>query len=256
MITRLSISEKDSKIIDSLGGCADSEENDFFDYSSVVIDKPWGYEYSIFKNDNVDVWLLNIDRAARTSMHCHPNKETALVVLSGEVVVSTFEQSHRLGKGEGIVIEKGVFHSTQAISHAGALVIESETPINKKNLVRYDDIYGRRGKRYESGKFVKQRDFSEYPCFYHSEPGCVLEKSFGGCTLTLIRNADLASINAYACGLQEGIAIILDGRTHGLNGEDASSYGDMASIHQFKNIIPDDQLARIDLLIIFPSAVL
>ena len=63
----------------------ESLENDFRDYSNVVVKKPWGYEYLIYCNDIVAIWILHIQCGAQTSMHCHPNKKASLVVLDGAV---------------------------------------------------------------------------------------------------------------------------------------------------------------------------
>src|SRR5882672_680707 len=49
--------------------------SDFSDYSKVVVRKPWGYEYLIFQNDSVAVWILYLEAAAETSTHCHPTKK-------------------------------------------------------------------------------------------------------------------------------------------------------------------------------------
>ena len=49
------------------------------------VTKPWGYEYLAYENDNVGVWILHIKEGESTSMHCHPNKDTGLIVLEGEV---------------------------------------------------------------------------------------------------------------------------------------------------------------------------
>ena len=62
-------------------------EDDFFDYSKVVVKKPWGYEYLIYQNDSVAVWVLFISKGYQTSMHCHPKKKTTLIVLSGKAVL-------------------------------------------------------------------------------------------------------------------------------------------------------------------------
>ena len=53
------------------------------DYSREIVEKPWGYEYLIFENEHVAIWMLHIVRKRKTSMHCHPNKTTALILLSG-----------------------------------------------------------------------------------------------------------------------------------------------------------------------------
>ena len=58
------------------------------DYSKVVVKKPWGHEYLCYRNGDVAIWFLQIRRGERTSMHCHPTKNTGLVVLEGEIELS------------------------------------------------------------------------------------------------------------------------------------------------------------------------
>lgn len=62
-----------------------------FDYSDVIVIKPWGYEFLIFENDWVAIWMLHIGRKRKTSMHPHPSKVTSLVLLSGEATCSHLE---------------------------------------------------------------------------------------------------------------------------------------------------------------------
>ena len=54
-----------------------------------------------------------------------------------------------------LMIRPGLFHSTKAISKKDSIVLEIETPINKNDLVRYKDNYGRENKPYESKKMKK-----------------------------------------------------------------------------------------------------
>src|SRR3989344_9625332 len=124
--------------------------DDFYDYSKVVVKKPWGYEYLIFKNENVAVWILYLKPSAQTSMHCHPHKTTSLVVLEGEAVCSTLNEDIKRGAGDGLMIGKGVFHQTRIPSERGAFVMEIESPVNKRDLVRLKDKYGRVGEGYET----------------------------------------------------------------------------------------------------------
>ena len=51
------------------------------------------------------------------------------------------------------MIRKGLFHSTKTTSPEGALVFEIETPVDKNDLVRFKDRYGREGKPYEDHTF-------------------------------------------------------------------------------------------------------
>mgnify|MGYP000939888773 CR=1 FL=1 len=53
-----------------------------------IIKKPWGYEYSVYEDENFCIWFLHIHENESTSMHCHPNKTTKLVLLDGVAKIS------------------------------------------------------------------------------------------------------------------------------------------------------------------------
>lgn len=115
-----------------------------------VIQKPWGYEYCAFDNGKAAVWILHIARGRGTSKHCHPNKKTQLVCLTGEVEFN----GRTLKPLEGVVIEKGEYHQTsvfgcETASLNGAFVMELEEPSNKTDILRWEDYYGRTGKPIE-----------------------------------------------------------------------------------------------------------
>jgi mannose-6-phosphate isomerase-like protein (cupin superfamily) len=127
------------------------------DYQSVIVRKPWGYEYLMYQNDVLAIWYLHINRGARTSLHCHPNKKTGLIVLSGEVEVSFLQDSVRLKPVDKLIIRAGLFHSTAGLSSEGAVVLEVETPCNKADLVRLDDDYGRELLPYEGRQAMEAK---------------------------------------------------------------------------------------------------
>src|SRR3972149_11829144 len=83
--------------------CKDSPS---FDYSNVIVKKPWGYEYLVFKNDFVAIWMLQIMRKRKTSMHAHPNKKPGLVLLSGNAACSHSDEVIKLNSLDGVVIEE------------------------------------------------------------------------------------------------------------------------------------------------------
>lgn len=140
-----------------------SLEANLFDYSKVVVRKPWGYEYLWYQNSSVAVWMLHLSAGCATSMHCHARKRTSLIVMSGAVQCSTFDERHRLDVGKGVVLEPCVFHSTQAVSEGGAFVMEVETPPLKGDLLRYRDNFGRAGKAYEG----QQQYSTDFESFYY-----------------------------------------------------------------------------------------
>ncbi|MDZ4785882.1 MAG: hypothetical protein SGJ02_07380 [bacterium] len=139
------------------------------DYKNRVVVKPWGHEFLVFQNEHVAVWCLRLEKGQATSMHCHPKKKTSLIVLSGQALCNTFFNRNYLNGVDGIVIEAGVFHSTQALSQNGCDIIEIETPPDKLDLVRLDDQYGRSGKGYEGMSEMKSGNLERYNHFFFDE---------------------------------------------------------------------------------------
>jgi mannose-6-phosphate isomerase-like protein (cupin superfamily) len=131
------------------------------DYSSVVVNKPWGYEYLAYQNLHVAAWILYIGPGLSTSLHCHVKKKTSLIVLSGQVITSTLDTRYQLAHMDAITIESCVFHSTRASPSEGAFVMEVETPPEKHDLVRLRDNFGRENSGYEAAH-TYSRDLSAY----------------------------------------------------------------------------------------------
>ncbi len=119
------------------------------DYKRLVVTKPWGYEYLFYENPETETWHLSINYQKSTSMHCHPNKKTALVVLEGRALFSSLNESLELMPLDTVLIDAGVFHSTQSISKEGLRLLEFETPPMKHDLLRLEDKYGRAQSGYE-----------------------------------------------------------------------------------------------------------
>jgi mannose-6-phosphate isomerase-like protein (cupin superfamily) len=120
-----------------------------YDYTGVVVRKPWGYEYLWHQNAAVAIWMLHLTAGSATSLHCHARKRTSLIVMAGTVMCSTFDDRFLLGPGQAIVLESCVFHTTRAQSAGGAFVMEVETPPLKGDVLRYRDDFGRAGQGYE-----------------------------------------------------------------------------------------------------------
>jgi mannose-6-phosphate isomerase-like protein (cupin superfamily) len=119
------------------------------DYRNKVVLKPWGHEFLAFENEWTAVWSLYLRQGQSTSMHCHPSKHTTLLILEGEALCGGLQSKHHLRTGDCLEIDKGVFHSTRALSKPGIQLIEVETPPAKTDLVRLNDEYGRATQGYE-----------------------------------------------------------------------------------------------------------
>jgi len=127
-------------------------------YRDKVVKKPWGCEYLIYENDNLGIWFLHIEKNQKTSMHCHPKKNTGLVVLDGTAEVSFLKNKINLKGVDKIMIFRSRFHSTKALSEGGAYILEVESPKDKHDLVRLYDNYGRKDDPYESENYQYNKD--------------------------------------------------------------------------------------------------
>jgi len=179
-------------------------------FDNKIVPKPWGYEYLLYSNDNVGIWYLNINYNERTSLHAHPNKKTGLIILSGVAKVSFLNHSFTLTPPDKTMIRHGVFHSTKAKSKCGLEVLEIETPVDKEDLIRLEDYYGREGTPYEdSSSYI---DGTDIRLLYKE----ILQ--LGDCELTITDGL---------CHNDFHTSIILNGGIISHNNYPVVSYGDI-----------------------------
>lgn len=141
---RLSI---DLEELEKAGTKPEELADDGTNWLGKIVEKPWGHEREIHRVGPVSIWQLTINPGCETSMHCHPGKETMLIVEDGYCIFETLSATLELKPGDFVYIERGAFHRTRAIK--GACLLEIESPANKRDLVRIADRYGRTGKGYE-----------------------------------------------------------------------------------------------------------
>lgn len=123
------------------------------DWMRYVVRKPWGTEYLMYRNDFVEIWRLTVNAGQQTSLHCHPNKKTALIMVDGNARFTTLDGTVTLGPLDAAVIDAGAFHQTTAASPQGITLLEVETPPAKHDLLRLRDEYGRTHQAYENPNF-------------------------------------------------------------------------------------------------------
>ncbi|MBT5469315.1 MAG: hypothetical protein HOK41_01810, partial [Nitrospina sp.] len=262
MIKIFKIKESDEKLIsDNIETKLDSEmptKQDPFDYSKVIVKKPWGYEYLIFENEFVAIWMLHIVRKRKTSMHSHPLKKTALILLAGNATCSHFDGSEKLNPMDGIVIEEGVFHLTEASSELpidpqsenGIWVMEIESPPNKGDLIRMKDEYGRAGKAYEG---TKNMVFDPSDCikFQMPEPGKVLRKCFNDCVFTIAGGADLELTNSSP----EALVSVIGTKNKEISANPYLNIGGLTTFKEFCENIKHENLENYKILTIQKTSV-
>lgn len=150
---RIKRSQKDINVlreIDLLGVIP--SKLDGFDFSETAVVKPWGYEYLVFESldKSICAWVLHMKNNGQgTSLHCHRNKKTRLIVLEGEVTLKTINQEFTLSDNQEAIIDCGTFHALTALSDP-CVIVEVESPSNKPDAVRWKDLWGRERQEYEA----------------------------------------------------------------------------------------------------------
>lgn len=176
MVPRIFQSPKDKFHLERLYKPSDNQSQPK-NYRDIVVIKPWGYEYLIFENEKVAIWYLSINHEHSTSMHCHSRKKTSLTILDGNALCTTFGKRNEVGSTESIIFEEGVFHSTKAVSETGIKLLELETPVDKTDLTRLDDSYGREKSGYEGLSEMETQNLDRFDYFYFEEPNGHIGKS-------------------------------------------------------------------------------
>jgi mannose-6-phosphate isomerase-like protein (cupin superfamily) len=202
------------------------------EYEHGIVTKPWGYEYLMYESDKIGIWYLHIAQGRQTSLHCHPDKKTGYILLSGEAQVSFLNDSTRLSGLSKLMLREGLFHSTKALSPEGIHVIEVESPPDKTNLVRLDDPYGRKEQPYEGADAVVPMTAD---CITFTPPACGTPRSYrvNDTDLTLEKLAEVSVLRERPA---DEIILVLDGGLVSKNNEPIVSPGDVVTIATFNRL--------------------
>ena len=116
------------------------------EYKDKVCVKPWGHEFLIFQSKSIGIWFLRITGGNRTSLHCHYNKDTTMIVLRGSMRLELVDgEVITVNEMESVYVPHYKFHSIGSFSPETYL-IEIETYndsidfSDKNDLLRITDI--------------------------------------------------------------------------------------------------------------------
>lgn len=116
--------------------------------TNAVVRKPWGREYRCYRNASLAIWALHMREGRATSLHCHPGKNTAFVLLRGELDLELLRGPRLSFKAlDKINVFRGRFHRLRAITDS--VLLEVEAPDDKLDIVRLEDDHGRAGDQLE-----------------------------------------------------------------------------------------------------------
>lgn len=122
------------------------------------VPKPWGREYLAWDGKHCAIWALEIDSGHSTSFHCHLKKNTGLICLSGELALQLISNEILLRPLSKINIFRGRFHRTINVGSEPAILLEVESPVDKEDLLRWEDSYGRFTSEYETERVDANED--------------------------------------------------------------------------------------------------
>ena len=129
MIKKLELTKNDDNAFQEINFDKNKIENLNYNYKNLLIPKPWGNEYLFYSSKELSIWILKIFKNKKTSLHCHTDKKTSLIVLEGKAKLNNLNGSIDLNIGDCTIIEKKVFHRTSAEFNEDILIMEIETPI-------------------------------------------------------------------------------------------------------------------------------
>ncbi|HMQ01531.1 MAG TPA: hypothetical protein PKD79_00460 [Candidatus Doudnabacteria bacterium] len=117
-----------------------------------VIKKPWGHEFRLFINHSLEIWKLFLEKNESTSLHCHPHKDTVLILIEGSAYLETSKgKIKKLKIGDLYYLERKSLHRTYT-KNSHAVLVEVESPPEKNDLIRVQDKYQRSRIGYESNQ--------------------------------------------------------------------------------------------------------
>lgn len=242
---RVYFSEKDS--LNLQGRQTPQEVNQNVNYQEWIVNKPWGYEYLVYLNSFTEVWHLYLKENGVTSMHSHPNKKTALIVLKGEALFSTLNTTVTLKALDNVIIDPGVFHSTRSISNAGTILIEVESPPFKYDLIRLEDEYGRKGTFYEGKNQMIQSSDEDIRFTELVQPGFV-QKKFHNLSISIKKMNQQYNVEDIQHLKEHDLLVVLEGNVLTKKGHLLYSIADVV---KKTNFMVDVESHSIDQLTLF-----
>ena len=111
------------------------------------IEKPWGYELLIEKNDKYVMKKLGMNKGHKCSIQYHEKKKETVYVLSGMLKVYLGDDVDELDEiimnpHDTMTIDPFKIHRMEAIENS--VYLEASTP-ELDDVVRLQDEYGREG---------------------------------------------------------------------------------------------------------------
>ncbi len=123
-----------------------SKKNDFFDNSSNVFYRPWGEYKNIHCEDGFLVKVLTVYPNSQISLQYHKRRSEHWVITKGIATITKGKKKLKLKPNESTYIEKNEIHRIENTTNKPMVMVEVQVGknISEEDIVRLDDIYGRK----------------------------------------------------------------------------------------------------------------
>jgi mannose-1-phosphate guanylyltransferase/mannose-6-phosphate isomerase len=111
------------------------------------VHRPWGWYQCINRGDRYQVKCIMVKPGGRLSLQSHHHRSEHWVVVTGTLEVTLEDQVAILSENQSTYIPIGKKHRLANPGKVAAFLIEVQSGayLNEDDIVRYDDIYQRRG---------------------------------------------------------------------------------------------------------------
>ena len=128
----------------------ETREQEFKSYRSLIVNKPWGYEFVCSEFDNISLLVLHIKNGEETSFHVHSEKDTPMILAQGKMTIKTADNEYTVNVGEIVILNRQIFHKLCSYDDNTILLEFEMMRPNKNDLIRVNDKYSREQKSYET----------------------------------------------------------------------------------------------------------
>lgn len=107
--------------------------------------RPWGNYVSIFKGNNYQLKIINVNPKSKLSVQSHMKRSEHWIVLKGNATVEVDGKFTNLKKNQHCFIPRESIHSLENKHKESLQVLELQygSYLGEDDIVRYSDIYGR-----------------------------------------------------------------------------------------------------------------
>ena len=166
----------------------ETREQEFKSYRSLIVNKPWGYEFVCSEFENISLLVLHIKNGEETSFHVHSEKDTPMILAQGKMTIKTADNEYTVNVGEIVLLNRQIFHKLCSYDDNTILLEFEMMRPNKNDLIRLNDKYSREQKSYETKENIIKDAILHKEYFEYYEDTCDnVTKHFENCYIIFKR---------------------------------------------------------------------